>query len=63
MAHEINNPLGGMLQSLQNVIRRLSPGLPANETDARPAAPGWKPFAVIWKKGIFSVSGQHPGVG
>ena len=34
MAHEINNPLGGMLQSLQNVIRRLSPGLSANETDA-----------------------------
>ena len=34
MAHEINNPLGGMLQSLQNVIRRMSPGLPANEKDA-----------------------------
>jgi two-component system NtrC family sensor kinase len=34
MAHEINNPLGGMLQNLQNVIRRMSPGLPANETDA-----------------------------
>jgi PAS domain S-box-containing protein len=34
MAHEINNPLGGMLQSLQNVIRRISPGLPANQTDA-----------------------------
>ncbi len=34
MAHEINNPLGGMLQSLQNVIRRLSPGLPANQTNA-----------------------------
>ncbi|GAB6904185.1 putative Histidine kinase [Desulfosarcina cetonica] len=34
MAHEINNPLGGMLQSLQNVIRRLSPGLAANEADA-----------------------------
>jgi two-component system NtrC family sensor kinase len=34
MAHEINNPLGGMLQSLQNVIRRLSPGLPANEAEA-----------------------------
>jgi signal transduction histidine kinase len=34
MAHEINNPLGGMLQSLQNVIRRMSPGLPANETEA-----------------------------
>ena len=34
MAHEINNPLGGMLQSLQNVIRRMSPGLSDNETDA-----------------------------
>jgi two-component system NtrC family sensor kinase len=34
MAHEINNPLGGMLQSLQNVIRRMSPGLAANEADA-----------------------------
>lgn len=34
MAHEINNPLGGMLQSLQNVIRRMSPGLPANQADA-----------------------------
>jgi len=35
MAHEINNPLGGMLQSLQNTIRRLSPGLAANEADAK----------------------------
>jgi PAS domain S-box-containing protein len=34
MAHEINNPLGGMLQSLQNAIRRISPGLPANEAEA-----------------------------
>ena len=34
MAHEINNPLGGMLQSLQNVSRRLSPDLAANEEDA-----------------------------
>lgn len=34
MAHEINNPLGGMLQNLQNVMRRLSPGLPANESHA-----------------------------
>ncbi len=30
MAHEINNPLGGMLQGLQNVRRRLSPKLKAN---------------------------------
>lgn len=34
MAHEINNPLGGMLQSAQNVIRRISPELPANHKAA-----------------------------
>ncbi|MFH2130085.1 MAG: PAS domain S-box protein [bacterium] len=34
MAHEINNPLGGMLQGTQNVIRRLSPDLAANRKDA-----------------------------
>ena len=31
MAHEINNPLGGMLQGVQNVQRRLSPDLKAND--------------------------------
>lgn len=30
MAHEINNPLGAILQGVQNVERRLSPDLPAN---------------------------------
>lgn len=35
MAHEINNPLGGMLQSAQNVIRRISPELPANHQAAK----------------------------
>lgn len=30
MAHEINNPLGGIIQGLQNVHRRFSPDLPAN---------------------------------
>jgi PAS domain S-box-containing protein len=30
MAHEINNPLSGVLQSCQNIQRRLSPDLPAN---------------------------------
>jgi PAS domain S-box-containing protein len=34
MAHELNNPLGIVLQSLENLERRLSPTLPAN----RPAA-------------------------
>lgn len=31
MAHEINNPLGGILQNIQNLTRRLSPGLPKNQ--------------------------------
>lgn len=31
MAHEINNPLGGILQNVQNLTRRLSPGLPKNQ--------------------------------
>jgi len=35
MAHEINNPLGGILQAVQNVLRRIEPGRPANEEAAR----------------------------
>lgn len=31
MAHEINNPLSGVLQSCQNIERRLSPELDANQ--------------------------------
>ena len=34
MAHEINNPLSGMLQSSQNITRRLSPDIPANQQAA-----------------------------
>ena len=34
MAHEINNPLGGVVQGVQNILRRLSPELPANLRDA-----------------------------
>lgn len=30
MAHEINNPLGAILQGSQNILRRLSPDLPQN---------------------------------
>ncbi len=30
MAHEINNPLAAILASVQNILRRLSPSLPAN---------------------------------
>jgi len=35
MAHEINNPLGGILQGLQNVRRRVALDLPANLEAAR----------------------------
>lgn len=35
MAHEINNPLAGIMQSSQVIINRLREPLPANETAAR----------------------------
>lgn len=35
MAHEINNPLGIISQAAQNIERRLSAPLPANEASAR----------------------------
>jgi len=35
MAHEINNPLAGILQGVQSVMRRFEPGLPANQAAAR----------------------------
>lgn len=37
MAHEINNPLGGILQGIQNIIRRLSPDIKANKAAAERA--------------------------
>ena len=45
MAHEINNPLGGILQGVQNVIRRFSPGLPANKRAADKAGLDLKALA------------------
>ena len=35
MAHEINNPLGGILLGAQNILRRVSPELAANVNTAR----------------------------
>jgi len=35
MAHEINNPLGGILQGAQNILRRVSPELLKNQETAR----------------------------
>ncbi len=34
MAHEINNPLAGIMQSIQVVLDRLSPDMPANQKAA-----------------------------
>ena len=35
MAHELNNPLGAVLQGVQNIMRRMDPDLPANDRAAR----------------------------
>ena len=35
MAHEINNPLGGILQSAQNIQRRIDPSVQANARKAQ----------------------------
>lgn len=35
VAHEINNPLGTILQTLQNIKRRTSPEFPANDATAK----------------------------
>ncbi|MBN2658439.1 MAG: PAS domain S-box protein [Spirochaetales bacterium] len=37
MAHEINNPLAGMMQSAQNIKRRLNHDIPANRKKAEEA--------------------------
>ncbi|UZP65811.1 transporter substrate-binding domain-containing protein [Desulfovibrio mangrovi] len=37
MAHEINNPLGGILQGIQNIFRRVSPDMAANREAAEKA--------------------------
>ncbi len=50
MAHEINNPLGGILQGTQNIIRRMSPSLEANLKDARECGLDLDQLAVYIKK-------------
>lgn len=36
VAHEINNPLGSIMQSTQNIMRRIDPNLDANRQTAEP---------------------------
>ncbi|MET0025220.1 MAG: ATP-binding protein [Sedimenticola sp.] len=46
MAHELNNPLGGILHGIQNIERRLSPDLPKNREIAE--AMGLE-LATVWQ--------------
>jgi PAS domain S-box-containing protein len=41
MAHEINNPLGAIMQSTQNIIRRLDSNTPANQKTAQELGLDW----------------------
>jgi PAS domain S-box-containing protein len=53
MAHEINNPLGAIMQGAQNILRRLSPDLPVNvEAAAECGTELEKISAYIQKRGI-----------
>jgi signal transduction histidine kinase len=55
MAHEINNPLGGILQGVQNVQRRLSSGLKANQkTSEETGVDLEKLQSYLEKRGIIS---------
>jgi len=52
--HELNNPLGGIIMSAQNLSRRLSPELPANLQAAREAGIDLEGLnAYLEKRGIF----------
>jgi len=54
MAHEINNPLGVVLQGVQNAFRRLSPDLEANHIIAEECGTNLKAVRTyLEQRGIF----------
>lgn len=56
MAHEINNPLGGILQATQNIERRLSVDLPKNVEVARDCGLEFKALrCYLSQRNIFSM--------
>jgi len=56
MAHEINNPLGGILMGAQNFRRRLSPGLDKNTEVAREAGTSIEAInAYMEKRGLVTL--------
>ncbi len=50
MAHEINNPLAGMMQNAQVIENRLSKDLPANDQAAREAGTTFSAVSVYMEK-------------
>jgi len=56
MAHEINNPLAAILQNIQNLQRRLSPGLAANDKVAAEFGLDFEAMQCYLKRrGIFEL--------
>jgi len=54
MAHEINNPLAGMIQNAQVLINRLSKDFPANEKAAKESGIDMKAIkSYMEKRGVF----------
>ncbi len=54
MAHEINNPLGVVLQGVQNAFRRLSPDLEANHIIAEECGTNLEAIRIyLEQRGIF----------
>lgn len=59
MAHEINNPLGAILQHAQNIERRVSSGIPANLKAAAEVGVNLDlVHAYLEKRGIFDFIGH-----
>jgi signal transduction histidine kinase len=55
MAHELNNPLAGILQHTQNIERRLSTSLPLNYTEAEQCGVNFQGLQkYLEKRHIFS---------
>ncbi len=64
MAHEINNPLAAILQNIQNLQRRLSPGLPANDKAAQQFNLDFAAMQCYLKqRGIFELLGMVEAAG
>ena len=63
MAHEINNPLSGMLQSAQNIVRRLDPALEKKQHHRRPLRHhAGKHSCLSGRAGHYPFYRRHPPI-